>query len=154
MGMKRILAAIVFMLGVLGAGQSHAQSTTCTPTTQANSLTALADGQAAGSITPRVMRNTLCAQTTSITNVTTTTYAASNSDQVICVTQPSAGVTVTLASSPITGLVQTVSDCGQNAAIYNITVQPATGTIFGNANVLMNLNNESLEFEYTGSAWV
>lgn len=147
------LIILVFALLLLIAPHARAQTTGCTPTSVSGTMTALADNQAPASITPRVIRNILCAHTTNVTAVSGTTYSALGSDQLLCVS-PTAATTITLAATPVVGQIQTVIDCGGAAGTNNIIVQPASGTIEGYANVLMNVNYQHLAFQYTGSTWV
>jgi hypothetical protein len=150
MNMLKTLFALVLLACV--AGTAHAQ-TSCTVTSQPGQLSLLADGQPAGSITPGALRNTLCGQVTSVTNVTATSYTSVITDQTICVS-PTAATTVTLAPSPVTGMIQTVMDCGFVAANDNIMVQPASGTFAGGfTSVIMNQNGEALIFQFNGTNW-
>jgi hypothetical protein len=57
--MHKCLLIFAFMLMLMSSWSAHAQ-TGCTPPTLALNLTALEDGQPAGSITPQIIRNLAC----------------------------------------------------------------------------------------------
>lgn len=87
-----------------------------------------------------------------VTSATGST-ALTATDRHVCVLH-SAPVTITLEASPATGAVQTVADCAGAAATYAITVQAASGTVLGAADVSMTQAYMSLDFVYTRTGWV
>ena len=80
-------------------------------------------------------------------------HSATATERYICVNH-SSPVTITLMSSPTAGALQTVTDCAGAAGTSTITVQPASGTVMGAADVQMTQPYMSLDFVYTGSGWV
>jgi len=139
---------------------SHAQ-TGCTTKTQAQNLAALADGQAAGSITPQVLRNLACstgnAQITPTGGSVTQTISdalgsvavtASGTNQATAAAL-SAGVNVVTSVAPNTGVVlpsggvTTVMDKGANT----LNVYPASG-----AAIDSNATNSPVLIGVGGSA--
>lgn len=134
------------------AGDTANTSAISTEASTARGAEAAALPKAGGTMTGLLVLSGGEAQT--VRNVTAASYTASSADRFICVA-PTAATTITLVASPTTGLIQTVNDCTGVARTFNITVQPASGTMLTSyTNVLMNQNNESIDFEYTGSTWV
>ena len=80
-------------------------------------------------------------------------HSSTATERYICVNHASP-VTITLMPSPTAGALQTVTDCAGAAGTSTITVQPASGTVMGAADVQMTQPYMSLDFVYTGSGWV
>ena len=80
-------------------------------------------------------------------------HSATATERYICVNH-SSPVTITLMPSPTAGALQTVTDCAGAAGTSTITVQAASGSIMGDADVQMTQPYMSLDFVYTGSGWV
>jgi hypothetical protein len=64
-----------------------------------------------------------------------------------------AATTVTLPPSPVTWQLATVKDGKGDAGTNNITIQPASGNIDGQASVVIKNNYGSMQFLYNGTQW-
>lgn len=80
------------------------------------------------------------------------TVAAANG---LIVVNKTAGspTTVTLEASPIAGSAHRVKDGKGDASVNPITIAPASGTIDGAANYVLNVNTASVSLEYNGTEW-
>jgi hypothetical protein len=86
-------------------------------------------------------------------DVTATTYTTLAADGFVAVNSVSP-VTITLAAAPPIGTTQTINDAGGHAATAHITVQPASGTISGFANVILTQAHQAQAFTFTSLGWV
>ena len=64
-----------------------------------------------------------------------------------------AATAVTLEASPVTGAVHTIKDGKGDAATNPITITPASGTIDGASNFVLNTNRAAVTLEYDGVEW-
>lgn len=78
---------------------------------------------------------------------------ATSDDVVIINKTVGAATVVNLVSSPTTGARMTIKDGKGDAAVNNITLTPAAGTIDGAATVVMATNYQSVTLVYSGSEW-
>lgn len=62
-------------------------------------------------------------------------------------------ISITLPPNPVNGQIEVIKDVGGNASVYNITVNPFSGTIDGLASFIMTSNYQSVTFYYNGSFW-
>jgi len=88
-------------------------------------------------------------------NVTpiTANYPVVTSDDIIAVGTLSAGITVTLPSSPTTGDSYDIKDTVGGAATNSITVSGNGNNIDGAANFTINTNYGSVTVVFTGTVW-
>ena len=98
----------------------------------------------AGTYTPPVPRI--------ITSGSTVTVAAG--DGLISINKTTGSpTTVNLEASPNPGAIHRIKDGKGDSATNPITVQPATGTIDGASNFVINVNKAAVTFEYNGTEW-
>jgi hypothetical protein len=90
---------------------------------------------------------------TNRTVVTTTPYAVLPTDYYLAVTTASLAITIDLPASPGTNRLIIIKDLSGNAAVNNITVTPAAGTIDGLANYIINSNYQAIQLLYDGTNW-
>jgi hypothetical protein len=88
-------------------------------------------------------------------NVTASgSYAVLVTDLYVCINKATPGATTVLLPPTFNqSSLLNVKDCAGNAATYPITLTPASGTIDGNATVVMAVNYEALTLSYNGSGW-
>jgi hypothetical protein len=89
---------------------------------------------------------------TSVTGSAYTVNSGATNDYFLKVNR-SGAVTITLPSSPTTGDTYVIKDQSGAAGTNNITVTPASGTIDGASNFVLNQNYEAIIVVYTGSEW-
>jgi hypothetical protein len=87
------------------------------------------------------------------TTVADAAYTTLSTDYIVAYTSLTAARTVTLVSSPTTSIEQIIKDESGNAGTYNITVQPASGTIDGSSTKVINANSGVLRLYYAGGNW-
>lgn len=77
-----------------------------------------------------------------------------SNNEVVVVNKSTAGATaVTLPSTPATGQTHIIIDGKGDAAGNNITISPASGTVNGAGNVVINSNYGWKECIYNGTEW-
>jgi hypothetical protein len=84
---------------------------------------------------------------------TGTTYTAADGDIVIVNLSSQAAFTVTAPSSPYTGARFTVKCGAGRSHQFPIAVQPATGTIDGEAAIYIQSPYACVRFVYNGTQW-
>ena len=88
-----------------------------------------------------------------ITSGATVTVSATT-DYFLCINKTSGSATaVNLPATPVNGLTYLVKDCKGDAATNNITINPNSGLIDGNANFIMSNGYESVSVTYNGASW-
>ena len=107
------------------------------------------DNVAIGATTASTIRVT--GMTLGYASVATTPYTATAASNIIGVTHAGAAA-VTLPANTA-GRVVTVKDEQGNAGTQNITVTPASGTIDGSANYVINTNYGSITVYCNGTNW-
>lgn len=76
------------------------------------------------------------------------------SDGLVTIKKTTAAATaVTLEASPATGARHIIKDGKGDSATNNITISPASGTIDGSANYVLNISHESIEIIFNGTEW-
>ena len=79
---------------------------------------------------------------------------SATTDQIIVVDKSSASASyLDLPASPTTGTTYRIKDGKGDAATNNITIAPASGTIDGDSNVIINANYASVDLVYNGTEW-
>jgi hypothetical protein len=88
-------------------------------------------------------------------NVTASgSYTVLGTDLYVCINKATPAATVVFLPSAFNqSNLLNVKDCAGNAATYPITLTPASGTIDGNATVVMSVNYEALTLSYNGTGW-
>jgi hypothetical protein len=85
---------------------------------------------------------------------TGTTYQCLSTDYYVAINLGTpAAMAVTLPSSPTAGQTLVIKDGAGDAATYNITVSPSSGTLDGASNVVLNNNYASVSVFYNGTNW-
>jgi hypothetical protein len=79
--------------------------------------------------------------------------ASATTDYFLCLDTSINPITLNLPASPGVGLSFLVKDCTGHAALNNITVIPASGTIDGLGVASINANYQSIAVTYTGTQW-
>jgi hypothetical protein len=87
-----------------------------------------------------------------VTSVTAATYTTLTTDFVLACNRAGT-IAITLISSPVTGRTYRIKDISGAANTNNITITPASGTIDGAANYVINTNYGSIDMVYNGSEW-
>jgi hypothetical protein len=87
-------------------------------------------------------------------SISTTALLSSASAPIVLIDTTSAGFTLTLPASPVTGEWFIFIDSTAQWATHNLTINPNSKNIDGSSsNVVLNSNNFSYEIYYDGSAW-
>lgn len=75
-------------------------------------------------------------------------------DGIIVVNKATGAATpITLEASPATGAVHIVKDGKGDAQTNNITITPASGTIDGSPNIIINQNRAAVTLIFAGAEW-
>lgn len=93
--------------------------------------------------------------TATSTNITSGSYTMRNTDTSVVMTNASVGITLTLPSSPVVGIVYCVSGFGN----VNHTIQTGNATHIytgsgGDAGTSVTLNQGTHQYQWTGSIWI
>lgn len=80
-------------------------------------------------------------------------YTTKVTDYIICVRTLVTPKTVNLLAAPEAGRVYIIKDQDGNAAVNNITIVPAAGTIDGAATYTIAANYASVQLVYNGTEW-
>jgi len=79
---------------------------------------------------------------------------SATTDQIVIINKTSGSATaLTLPASPVAGMVYRIKDGKGDAATNNITITPASGTIDGAANLIINSPYASCDLVYNGTEW-
>lgn len=82
-----------------------------------------------------------------------TVTVSATTDYFLCLDPTSNAITVTLPSSPATGLTFLIKDCTGQASVHSITITPASGNIDGSGIFTMATNFQSTAVTYSGTQW-
>jgi hypothetical protein len=84
---------------------------------------------------------------------TATDYVAAAGDRTVGVTSTASARAITMPPSPSPNDRFTVKDESNGAATHNITITPASGTVEGAANAVINTNRGCKTFYFNGTNW-
>ena len=130
--------------GVLSAPTAAPGTSTTQVATMAALQAGLAGRQAAGGTTQA---------TRTVTAAGPVTVLAA--DGTVVIKKAAAAATaVTLEASPVTGAVHTIKDGRGDAATNAITISAASGTIDGQASLVIGTNRGSVRLLYSGAEWM
>jgi hypothetical protein len=83
----------------------------------------------------------------------TVNITAATPSYFFCLDPTSNLITVNLPASPAVGATYLIKDCTGQSAVHAITVQPASGNIDGNANLVIGVPYQSAAVTFTGAQW-